>query len=73
MERTIWSRSGSFHILFRVTPHVNLAGDGGGDEGGAVFLQPVHRRLHLPHQRVQIRRDGGLFGERWEWKPKIAD
>ncbi len=53
--------------------HVNLAGDGGGDEGGAVFLQPLHRLLHLPHQRVQLRRlpvqirgDGGLFGEGWE-------
>ena len=53
--------------------HINLAGDGGGDEGSAVFLQPFNRLLHLPHRRVQLRRlfvkirgDGGLFGEGWE-------
>jgi hypothetical protein len=29
--------------------HVNLAGDGGGDQGGAVFLQPLDRLFNLLH------------------------
>ena len=34
--------------------HVNLAGDGGGDERRPVFLQPLNRRADFRYQGVQF-------------------
>jgi hypothetical protein len=35
-------------------PHIDLAGDGGGDQGGAAFLEEMNRSLRLRCQGVKI-------------------
>jgi hypothetical protein len=50
--------------------YVDFAGDGGGDQGGAVFAQALDGALHMGDQGVDLARfavemggDGALFGE----------
>src|SRR5712692_4272985 len=56
------------------------AGDGAGDERGALFLQLLDQLPLLPHQRVQPRRlpvekvrDRPLFVDRRKRNPRVAD
>ena len=62
----------SFDSILHKAPHVDLAGDGGEDEDGAVFLQSVDGLLNLGDEGVKLcrfaieeRGDGSLFIDRW--------
>lgn len=54
---------------------INLPRDGGGDEGGALLLEPLdqfpllaHQLVDPPRLAVEIDGNSGLFCRRWEWR-----
>ena len=61
------------------TPHINLPGDGGGNERGAAFLQEVDGALRFGGEGVEFGgfgfekfNDGYLLGERRAGNPKSS-
>ena len=66
--------------MFSAFPHINLPGDGGGDEGAAALLEQLDATLRLrlqlvdlPALLVQVRDDGMLLIFWWNGYRKSVD
>ncbi|WP_239184776.1 hypothetical protein [Citrobacter werkmanii] len=65
------------HLLF--SSQINLAGDSGGDKGGAAFFEQGDTLFRLANQcinaggfAVEGGDNGGLFIRGWGWHPKAG-
>jgi len=73
-------RSNDRHALgYELVAHVDLAGDGGGDQGGAAFAKHRHRGIRYRDQFVKLRGqslnvfcDARLFIDRGACNPNLA-
>ena len=66
--------------MLRCTAHVDLAGDGGGDQSGAAFLEQADGNFLFSDQSTKLRKqslyivhDGELLGHGWNGNDKFVD